>query len=159
MKTYYLTSFWKYYSSLSSSVLFWFVFGALAFHRGYYDFVVLTSILGLVDTALRYASIPASRIIVSKQGIVWHSTGFTLQASWEDVQKISYRVYGFSLQEGLAVRRLSVHINNFGVGYLPNPWQIPPFRPFIPLSCFLDHWRDSELGDEIKQHAPHLFQN
>jgi hypothetical protein len=158
MKTYYLTSFWKYYSSLSSSVLFWFVLGAVAYQWKYLDFVFLTSMLGLADTALRFSSMPASRIVVSQKGIIWHSTGFTLWASWEDVQKISYRVYGFSLQEGLAVRKLSVQINNRGVGYLPTPWQIPPFKPFIPLSCFLDHWRDSELGDEIKQYAPHLFQ-
>src|SRR6185369_16075920 len=103
MKTYYLTSFWKYYSSMSSSILFWFVLGAVAYQWRYFDFVFLLSLFGLVDTALRFSSVPASRIIVSKKGIIWYSTGFTLWSDWADVEKISHRIYGFSLQEGLAV--------------------------------------------------------
>ena len=28
---------------------------------------------------------------------------------------------------------------------------------FIPLSIFINNWRNSELGQQIKQYAPHLF--
>lgn len=159
MKIYYLTSFWKYYSLLSGSILFWFVLAAVAYQARYFDFVFLVSILCLVDTARAFSNVPTSHIIVSKNGVLWRSLGFTLSTSWEDIEKISHHVYGFSIQEGLAVTRLKLQINKTGIGYLPTPWQIPPFKPFIPLSCFVDNWRDSELGGQIKQYAPHLFEN
>ena len=159
MKTYYLTSFWKYYSLLSGSILFWFILGAIAYHVKYFDFVFLLSILGLADTARALRNVPTPRIVVSKNGVAWHSLGFTLSTKWEDIEKISRRFYGFSVHEGLAITKLSLRINKTGVGYLPTPWQIPPVKPFIPLSCFVDNWRDSELGGQIKQYAPHLFEN
>jgi hypothetical protein len=28
----------------------------------------------------------------------------------------------------------------------------------IPLSCFDQNWRESKLGQQIEQHAPHLFE-
>jgi hypothetical protein len=28
---------------------------------------------------------------------------------------------------------------------------------FIPLAIFADNWRDSDIGKQIKQYAPHLF--
>ena len=31
-------------------------------------------------------------------------------------------------------------------------------KSYIPLSWFADNWRDSELGQQIKQYAPHLFE-
>lgn len=158
MKTYYLTSFWKYYSLLSGSVLLWFVMGAIAYHGQYFDLVFLASILGLADTTRAFYKAPASHITVSRSGVVWHSLGFTLSASWEDIEKISHSIYGFSIQEGLSITKLKVRINEEG-GYLPTPWQSPPLKPFIPLSCFGDNWRDSELGQQIKQYAPHLFEN
>src|SRR4030095_7268463 len=159
MKTYYLTSFWKYYSLLSGSSLFWFILGAISYQGKSFDFVFLTSILGLIDIALAFYNIPTSHIVVSEDGVVWHSLGFTLWIRWEDVEKISHQFYGFSIQEGLASTKLMVQINKTGVGYLPTPWQIPPVKPFIPLSCFVDNWRTSDLGQQIKQYAPHLFEN
>jgi len=157
MKIYYLTSFWKYYSLLSGSILFWFAIAAIAYQGRYFDFVFLVSILCLVDTARAFSNLPTSHIIVSKNGVLWHSLGFTLSTNWEDIEKISHHVYGFSVQEGLAITKLTVRIHKTGIGSLPTPWQIPPVKPFIPLSCFVHNWRDSELGVQIKNHAPHLF--
>lgn len=157
MKTYYLTSFWKYYSLLSGSVLLWLVMAAFAYHGRYFDFLFLASMLGLADTARTFHHVPTSHIIVSRNGLVWHSLGFTLSTSWEDIEGISHRVYGFSIQEGLAVTRLRLRLHN-PVGFLPTAWHSPPVKPFIPLSCFVPNWRDSELGQQIKKHAPHLFQ-
>ena len=157
MKTYYLTSFWKYYSLLSGSILFWFAIAAIAYQGNQFDFVFLASILGLVDTTRAFYNVPATRIVVSKNGVAWHSLGFTISTSWENIEKISHRFYGFSVQEGLAITKLTVRIHKTGIGSLPTPWQIPPVKPFIPLSCFVRNWRDSELGVQIKNHAPHLF--
>ena len=159
MKTYYLTSFWKFYSSLSGSLLFWFILGALVLPGNHLDFVFLASMLGLVDTARAFSNTPAPHIVVSKNGVVWNSLGFTLSTEWKHIDKISYCTYGFSFQEGLSITKPVIQIHTAGIGYLPTPWHMPPVRPFIPLSCFVDNWRDSELGVQIKQYAPHLFEN
>jgi len=157
MKTYYLTSFWKYYSLLSGSILFWAILAALAYHGKHFDFVFVTAMLGLADAARTFYDAPAPRIVVSKHGVAWHSLGFTLSTGWEDIEKISRHVYGLSIHEGLAATRLKLQIHQIGIGYLPTPWQTPPFKPFIPLSCFVHNWRDSDLGSQIKNYAPHLF--
>lgn len=159
MKTYYLTSFWKYYSLVSGSIIFWSIIGAIAYQGKYFDFLFLASLLGLADAALAFYNVPTSHIVVSQDGVVWNSLGFTLRTRWEDIEKISHHLYGFSIQEGLASTKLMVQINKTGIGYLPTPWQIPPVKPFIPLSCFVHNWRDSELGGQIKQYAPHLFES
>ena len=157
MKTYYLTSFWKFYSCLSGSILFWFILGALIFPGNHFEFLFLASMLGLADTTRAFSNVPVSHIVVSKNGVVWNSFGFTLSTEWKYIEKISYRTYGFSIQEGLSITKPVIQINNVGIGYLPTPWHMPPVKPFIPLSCFVDNWRDSELGGQIKQYAPHLF--
>jgi len=157
MKTYHLTSFWKYYSLLSGSLIFWFIIAAVAWQGKQFDFAFLASLLALADTALAISSAPTFHIVVSEDGVIWNGPGFTLGTRWEDIEDISRHVYGFSIQEGLASNKLMIQINNKGVGYLPTPWQTPPFKPFIPLSCFVHNWRDSELGGQIKQYAPHLF--
>ena len=157
MKTYYLTSFWKYYSLLSGSILLWLILAAIAYQVKLFDFVFMAAMLGLADTTRTFYDAPAPRIVVSKYGVAWHGLGFTLSTGWEDIEKISHHVYGLSIQEGLAATRLKLQIHKTGTGYLPTPWQTPPFKPFIPLSCFVDNWRDSELGAQIKNYAPHLF--
>jgi hypothetical protein len=157
VKTYYLTSFWKYYSLVSGSILFWFALAAMAYQVKFFDFVFVASILCLGDVASAFHHAPTAHIVVSKNGVLWRSFGFTLSTSWEDIERISYHVYGLSIQEGLAATRLKLQIHKTGIGCLPTPWQTPPFKPFIPLSCFVHNWRNSELGGQIKQYAPHLF--
>jgi hypothetical protein len=44
---------------------------------------------------------------------------------------------------------------------IPPNWKVYGgflFYVFIPLSPFDKNWRDSELGQQIKQYAPHLFE-
>ena len=158
MKTYYLTSFWKCYSLLSGSILFWFILGALAYPGHHFDLVFMLSMLGLADLTFAFYSAPPAHLVVSEKGVVWNGPGFTLSTTWEHAARISHRVYGFSVQEGLTVTKIMVQIHETGIGYLPTPWQFPPVRPFIPLSCFVDNWRDSELGQQIKYYAPHLLE-
>jgi len=158
MKTYYLTSFWRFYSLLSGSILLWFLLGALVYPGNHFDIVFMLSMLGLADMASAFYSAPPSHIVVSASGVVWNGPGFTLSTHWKHIVRISHRVYGFSIQEGLTVTKITVQIHKTGIGYLPTPWHIPPVRPFIPLSCFFDNWRDSELGKQIRQYAPHLFE-
>ena len=138
--------------------MFWLVLAGIAYQVKYLDVMFVASLLGLIDTARTASSISVPRIVVSKNGVAWHSLGFTLSTSWADIERISHHVYGLSIQEGLAVTRLKLQIHKTGLGYLPTPWQTPPFKPFIPLSCFVHNWRDSDLGTQIKNYAPHLFE-
>jgi len=98
-------------------------------------------------------------MVISESGIIIYSFGFTFWTRWKYVEKISRRFYGFSVQEGLTLNKQMIRLNKIGIGYMPMPWQFPPVKPFIPLSYYIDNWRDSELGQQIKQYAPHLFEN
>ena len=139
------------------SIIFWSLLGVIAYQGIYLDFVVLVSLLGVSVTALGIYNIRTSYIVISESGIVWYSLGITFWTRWKYIEKISRRLYCFSIQEGLTINKLMIRLNNKGIGYMPMPWQIPPVKPFLPLSCFSKNWRDSELGQQIKQYAPHLF--
>jgi hypothetical protein len=107
MKTYYLTSFWRYYSLPSGAILFWFVMGALAYHGQYFDFLFLASLLGLVDTTRTLYNVPTSHLIVSKMALC----GITLASrstSWADIASISHRAtFRFTKSGGKLKVRLS----------------------------------------------------
>ncbi len=81
-----------------------------------------------------------SRIIVSEMTITYKSHGPRLVANWNDILRIGSK------------DRLFVHMEGL---YIPGKSNS---NDFIPLSYFSNNWRDSELGQQIKQHAPHLFQ-
>ena len=71
-----------------------------------------------------------------------------------NVEKIGFHWSILGRLEGLYVRQ---NLINIKVG---NNWELLSFlkRVFIPLSCFADNWSESELGQQIKQYAPHLFE-
>ena len=95
------------------------------------------------------------QLIISEGGIEHESFGYRLHSKWVNTKYIK------------SIGTLG-HIN--GINVLPDnlfPWLKLPIRwlanitsqgeYFIPLSMFDINWRDSELGQQIKQYAPHLF--
>src|SRR5262245_52819699 len=106
MKTYPLTSFWKYYSLISGSLLVWFILGAIVYPGNHFDFLFILSMLGMTEITYAFYSAPPSHIVVSANGIGWNGPGFTLSTQWNHITRVSHRVYGFSVQEGLATNKL-----------------------------------------------------
>jgi hypothetical protein len=83
-----------------------------------------------------------------------------VEAKWEDVEAISLHWFHGFRNECLVVDNSKARIRKwkFPARYPPSPGGFFPQKTIFPLTCFSENWRDSELGQQIKQHAPHLFQ-
>ena len=85
------------------------------------------------------------KLVVARKGIEYHVGWSRIEASWKDIEKIVSRWDLFPQAEGLIVPK---------TGELP----LLLSKLYIPLFLFAENWRESELGLEIKKHAPHLFE-
>ena len=159
MKTYYLKPFCKYYFLIPPIILFWSIIGLIIFFSEQVYNVLPIIFIGIVGTIINVRNANTTRIVVFKKGIKWYRSGFIYWTRWEYIAKISHRFYGLSIQEGFVVNKLMIHFRKWGIGNITSPWNILflKSRPFIPLSCFSNNWHTSELGQQIKEYAPHLF--
>ena len=101
------------------------------------SFCLATAMIGMVLN---------QKLVVARSGIVYHVGWSRIEARWKDIEKIVSRWDLFPRTEGLIVPK---------TGELP----LLLSKLFIPLSLFAENWRESELGQEIRKHAPHLFEH
>ncbi len=101
-----------------------------------------------------YAIIHAltERIIVSPSGITIQVLDFATSLKWEDAVQIKqYPIFNY---EALSFQG---KVNITDTQGTPNS-EIFWDNPSINLSRYSENWRDSEIGQQIKQYAPHLFE-
>jgi hypothetical protein len=152
MQIYYLTSRWKVLSFLSTTIYAGIIMGTFSYFIRM--FAALYMVMGVVVLIATVYALKSERIIVTPKGIEYHvPLTFAIEASWGEMEEIRR----YWLREGLFVDRNSINIkyanrNTYAtfMGFGQSA--------FIPLSSFSENWRDSELGQQIKQYAPHLFQ-
>jgi hypothetical protein len=104
-----------------------------------------------------FKNIISERIVISDNGIEYHRLGLTFNAKWEYIKEVNpYWSIPFK-QEGIYIDPDLIRITQWWSGAYKayGGWSR---KAFIPLSKFSDNWRDAELGQQIKQHAPHLFE-
>ena len=108
----------------------------------------------LIGCALVFADSLEQRIVVSGTGVEYYGIGFALEANWKNVKKAGYD--WISGDEGLYIdKSLIVAKTRY--------FNLKPYKGFrdtfvIPTSGFAENWRDAQLGQQIKQYAPHLFE-
>jgi hypothetical protein len=98
-------------------------------------------------------------IVVSEKSIEYNTPKVMFQAKWQDFEKLSSGWHEQIKQEGIVIDKLKLETKN-AFQQLPSKEYVlsKSSKAFIPLSCFSENWRDSELGQQVKQHAPHLFE-
>jgi hypothetical protein len=89
-------------------------------------------------------------IILSKKGLEYNAFGYVVNIKWDAIKQIGIKWDNTYKSVGVFASDYSMR-KKF---WLPNMFK----EIFIPLSFFSSDWRDSELGQQIKKHAPHLFQ-
>jgi len=116
--------------------------------------------LGIFGLYFPIAQIRNEHLLISENGIEYRSPWMMVEAKWEDIERISQHWYHGLLNECLVVDNSKARIKKwkFPARYPPSPYGFFSQKTIFPLSSFADNWRDSELGQQIKQHAPHLFQ-
>jgi hypothetical protein len=95
---------------------------------------------------------------VSEEGLEYNGPDIAFGTKWENVESISIGWHFPFRVEGVIVDRSLIRLIKMTVGITKRypGWGFSQ-TVFIPVSCFSNNWRDSELGQKIKQYAPHLF--
>lgn len=158
MKKYYLTDHYKiifgsmWLFPLIVVIPLFILFYLFAMPIRFWALMSVLAILSSVVGAIRMAY--SEYIILSESGLTYHTFAFSIMANWGNMETITSGKWWFFKQEGLisvnpkmeSEASLAVNIAKGG-----------DIKRFIPISCFSDNWRESELGQQIKQYAPHLF--
>ncbi|MBN8637750.1 MAG: hypothetical protein J0M07_20695 [Anaerolineae bacterium] len=111
-----------------------------------------------------------SGLYVSPQGISYRAPGMTISTTWANVERIDKQIiYGDGEVEGLALREPgwqpnaliggATAIMKFSPGHFFQARSIELYKTFIPLSSLqTKHWRNAEIGAQIRRYVPHLFE-
>ena len=124
-------------------------------------FQIYLSGLGLLGIYNIIQKIRNEHIVVSEKGIEYHAPGVIFETAWKNIEIISKYWHNGFRQDCLLVDSSQVRMKkwSFFLGRnLPMPFGFTLQKTLIPLSGFSENWRDSELGQQIKQYAPHLFE-
>ncbi len=151
MNTYYLTTKFKILSTIVPLLVF------LLFFITARSNVVCFGIISACIIFFTVKSIISEHIALSSSGIEYHRLGLTFHAKWENTREINIHWFAPFEQEGIFINSDLIQITEWWQGSYKayGGWSQ---RAFIPLSKFSDNWRDSELGRQIKQYAPHLLE-
>jgi hypothetical protein len=155
MKTYYLTARTKTIMLFSNSltltiysfiILYVFPFLRLQVLIGW---IVIFGLISLLSILLK------SSITLASNGIEYFQPFRTFKVEWEGIDRIGRRWFtdGLIIHSGYLVSLRNTFPSNIKAYSIPFP-----FYDFIPLSWFENNWRESELGQQIKQYAPNLFE-
>ncbi len=153
---------WKLFLNITPYLLSALIVTVSIFDRvGYYGFLC-AGLFSVIPICLSLMS-NNTVILVFEDGIQYRDGGLFVDAKWSELTELQEKQYlYFWKQSGVIVSNPTTHEVQLSLvtklAYsLENPVRIKN-SAFIPLSFFIDNWRDSELGKQIKQCAPHLFE-
>ena len=151
MNTYYLTAKFKILYAIISILIF-----AILFKIFTPNYVCL-GIYGVFILVTSFKNIISEKIVISDKGIEYHRLGLTFSTKWENVRKLDTQWFKPFEQEGISLDPDQIRITEWWSGNYKayGGWSR---MSFIPFSKFSENWRDSKLGQQIKQYAPHLFE-
>src|SRR5574341_170226 len=95
-----------------------------------------------------------TRLIVGEDGIEYTDGFGRVRGAWPDVTRITQERSGI-----LRVDFLYLRESRFDApGWLA--WMVgPKIRQRVPISLFGRDWRSTQLGDDLRHHAPQLFRH
>jgi len=151
MNTYYLTIKYKILSAVLPVAVMLFFFQTT--QSDLFCFGVIS--IGIIFFSIK--NIISEHITLSQDGIEYHRLGLTFNTKWENVRELETQWFPPFEHEGISLDPDQIRITEWWSGNYTGygGWSR---KSFIPLSKFSENWRDSELGQQIKQHAPHLFE-
>jgi len=96
-------------------------------------------------------SLLKAQIRFSSETVDYRTFLIVFSTKWKDISKLEVKKNRFN-QEGIYIKSQAA-----------KGWPVIGAHPdgldvFIPVFMFVKSWRDSDLGQQIKQHAPHLFE-
>jgi hypothetical protein len=112
-------------------------------------FTVFVSCLALL---MAYSAVQI-RLVITPEGVEYYQVGYSVRTTWQNIARIGEIPAGRIMVEGLILYESGLSVAKLfsGVKYIQTRGQV------IPLSLFKRDWIESDLGQEIKMYAPHLF--
>jgi len=152
---FYVTAKWKliygFFAIVSAVGLFLSLYGIISI-RGLFTFreyllfpEALLFFYYMINNCYKYFQV----IRTNSNAIYFRDFGYRVTAEWKDIRQIERR----GVLECLFINKRKRMVNVWFPGILLGQSEV-----VIPISKFDKNWRDSELGQQIKQYAPHLFQ-
>ena len=156
MQKYYLTSRYKYlYTGIRIAGTSLLVIFFLYVFRDSFWLTFYFICFGLIGVLSIFYENQNEYIALTEKGIEYHRLWLVFETKWENLETISSYKHNYIKNEVLLVETGNIQITKWSIGRGPDGFSQ---KTIIPLSCFAEDWRNSELGREIKQHAPHLFE-
>lgn len=109
---------------------------------------LLTAIIFCLAAELVY-EVLFSRLVISPAGIDYHQPRYRLQATWADIEGVTYS-WG---SKCLVLRKPAVQTNKVILRFF---LVFGPWDKLIPISPYMDKSTNSELSQVILSQAPHL---
>lgn len=103
--------------------------------------------IGAIRNIFEYLQV----IRINANDLYYRAFGYSVSVHWKNIKKIVQR--GMLKYDCLIVDKSTEGVKIWFPGELWGTSETP-----IPISSFDKNWRDSDLGRQIKQYAPHLFQ-
>ncbi len=156
-------------SSIRRKILFWAfltiglreIFNTLipALEIPEYAYYALRQISFFILVIALYSIIHAytEKLFLSPSGIILQYIGLQVSVKWNDIDRIgSVSNFPWKSFDALITQKEKVSVINGKGKQVHHP---PLFNEVsIKLPRYSENWRDSELGQQIKQYAPHLFE-
>ncbi|MBI5841474.1 MAG: hypothetical protein HZB19_15385 [Chloroflexi bacterium] len=160
MQTYYLTPRFKFISKIVFLVFITIQTGIfLWLFQSSTCLIIYALVLGIFYFYSNFHALNDEYLVLDDKAIEYHRRGSIFEIKWSDAEAISPRWFIWGKQDSLIVDKSKVKIQSmstFGASYLTRIFNLQ--ETFVPLSCFSENWRNSDLGQQIKQHVPHLFE-
>ena len=115
--------------------------------------IVLIVILLLGGAIFLIYSAQHIRLITSSNGVEYYQVGYSVCTTWDNIERIGKIRAGRVLAEGFILRESAICVN----GWLARFNWFKQRGRMIPLSLFTKEWRNTELGQDIREFAPNLL--
>jgi hypothetical protein len=158
--TYHITSRYKNLALTANILLSLAILGIAAYFSVAGCIFTFLLVIEVFNFFITLRTLEQESITITDKTIEYQKLGSRFEVHWNDIERISrlwYARYGIK-QDCLVFNKSKVRtLDMYFLGSLYSVRILNPQEAFIPLSPFADIWRDSDLGQQIKQYAPHLF--
>ena len=112
-------------------------------------YAFLLVLLALTEIVVFLAPLP--RLVIGRQQIEYYDWGCSIRSPWMNLEAV-YKHFG---EDKLKLRQPELQPRHLLARLGEN---VDEGGRYIPLSRFAQNWKETELGDNLRQFAPHLFE-
>lgn len=118
-----------------------------------FEVPLIAQIITFCTAALLVYSAVQIKLITSPDGIAYYHVGYSVRTPWSNLARIEEIPDGRGTIAALILYEPALQVDN----RLASVQNVQSREQVIPLSPFGRDWLNSELGDDLKKYAPHLF--